>query len=154
VVDSEQDKSANERHEEAGRLVSPIVAYCATNEGPKERTGNADEHGNEDTAWIFAWHDELGNRADDKTDKSRPKQTKHCCSSVLVFPGHRLRLSCWGKHTPTVGSCKGLIEWNDAFFCLGSDAICAVAAHWGSSFKPGAIFIRSSSSFAGDDFRL
>jgi hypothetical protein len=68
VVDAKQNKSSNEGHEEAGGLARLVVAYCATKEGPYKRTGDADEHGNEDAAGLFAWHDELGNCADDKTD--------------------------------------------------------------------------------------
>src|SRR5260370_20368250 len=93
VVDAKQDESSDEGHEEAGGLTRLVVAHCAAKKGPEKGTGDAEKHGDPDAAGIFPWNDEFGNRADDKTDESRPKQTKHCCSSVLVFRGCRIRLA-------------------------------------------------------------
>jgi hypothetical protein len=87
MIDAEQDESSEEGHEEACGLTRFVVAYGASKEGSEKRTGNADQHSNEDAAGIFPWHDELGNRTHDKTYKGRPKQTQHICSSVLSFPG-------------------------------------------------------------------
>src|SRR6266404_4186813 len=97
VVDAEQNERSDEGHEEAGGLAGLVVADCTTKEGPDKRTCNADEHRNPDAAGVFAWNDEFCNRADDKTDEGRPKQTEHSCSSVLAFRGCRKPLNLMGK---------------------------------------------------------
>jgi hypothetical protein len=87
VVDAKQDESPNQRHEEARGLIRLIVADKTAEPGPEKRTGDANEHRNEDAARVSSWNDEFGDCTDNKTDKSRPQQMKHSRSSVLVFPG-------------------------------------------------------------------
>jgi hypothetical protein len=112
VIDAKQDESSDEGHEEAGGLVWLIVADGATKECSQKRAGDADEHGNEDAAGFFAGNNELGECADNQTDESRPKQMKHICSSVLVFPGLPDTSRLMGKEYSYCGSMQAsdLIE--------------------------------------------
>jgi hypothetical protein len=62
------------------------VTDRTSKDGSEEGARYTDQHGDEDAAWLFAWHDELGERADDQTDKSRPNQMQHSCPPYWV-PG-------------------------------------------------------------------
>ena len=87
VVDAEQNESSHERHKESCGLVGLIVANETAEICPQEGAGYAYKHRDKDATWLFTWDDEFGDGADNKTDKSRPKQMKHGCSSVFVFSG-------------------------------------------------------------------
>jgi hypothetical protein len=49
------------------------VTDGAPDPGSNKSARDADEHGDEDSARIFAGHDEFGECADNKTDNSRPE---------------------------------------------------------------------------------
>jgi hypothetical protein len=61
------------------------VAYGAPQEGSQKRTGNANEHRNEDSARLFAWNDEFGECAYDEANQSGPEQMKHSCFLRVPF---------------------------------------------------------------------
>src|ERR1700761_4098562 len=86
MIDAQQDKSSYQRHQKASRLIRIVVTDRSSEEGSEEGPRYTDQHGDEDAARLFAWHDELGERADNQTDESRPNQMQHSCPPYW-FPG-------------------------------------------------------------------
>lgn len=59
MVDPEQDKRTDKRHEETGRLSRLVMANGAANPGSEKGTRDTNEHGDKDSARLFAGNDEL-----------------------------------------------------------------------------------------------
>ena len=73
MINREQNQRSDQGHKESGGLAGLIVTDRAADPSSEERACDADEHRDEDSARIFAGHDEFGECADNKTDNSRPK---------------------------------------------------------------------------------
>src|SRR5438105_124881 len=79
-IDEEQDQGADQRCDEACALSFLLPADDFAHTSAKQRTFDADQHGDNDAAWILARHDELGQSADDEPDDRLPQQMEHVAS--------------------------------------------------------------------------
>ena len=73
MIDHQENDGPDQRWNESGRpqeavgaRVSP--AQCPSDKERQERTGDADEGGNQATPGFPAWNDKLGQRPDDQAD--------------------------------------------------------------------------------------
>src|SRR3954464_11825201 len=77
VVDAEQDERADERGNEARPLAGAIPADGLADPSCEQCACDAEQHGDDNAAWILARHDELGQSTDDEPDDCLPQQMKH-----------------------------------------------------------------------------
>jgi len=114
MVDAKQNERTDERHEETRRLPWLVVPNGATDPRSEKGAGDADEHGDEDSAWLFAWNDELSERTYNKTNDCRPKQMKH--RSPPLFTGEPVKIPFGAESILPVSDDEGEIG---AFFFEG-----------------------------------
>jgi hypothetical protein len=81
INDQQQDCSNNRSNKTCG-LALLVPADRSAEKTRDQRSGDADEHRDNDPARIFAGHDELCDSPDDETDDEHPKEV-HMCSSLL-----------------------------------------------------------------------
>ena len=72
----QENKRSNEGHKEACALTLSIQAKSAAEKPGDERAGDAQSHGDEYSAWIPAWHDQLCQRAYNYSDNRNPYPVK------------------------------------------------------------------------------
>ena len=73
MIDYQENDSPDQRWNESDRPQDAvgargIPAQCPSDKIRYERTGDADESGNQATPWFPAWNDKLGQRPDDQAD--------------------------------------------------------------------------------------
>jgi hypothetical protein len=83
VIDPQKDDRADQRHDEASGFAILIVANEPPQKRSQEGTSDSDNHRDQNASGVFAGHDELRKRTDDKTDKGSPQQAEHRTSSSV-----------------------------------------------------------------------
>jgi len=72
VIDTQEDNGSDQGHDESRRLSFLIQSDGTTHPGSYQRSGNADEDGDDDPTRIFAGHDQLRQSSDDETNQNYP----------------------------------------------------------------------------------
>ena len=72
VIDAQEDDGSDQGHDESRGLSFLIKSDGATEPGSDQGSGDADEDGDDESARIFARHDEFGEGSDDESNQNHP----------------------------------------------------------------------------------
>src|SRR5690349_546496 len=76
-IHNQQDDRPEQGHEEARWLVRSVQSQSPSDPTTEERTHDPQNDRDEDSARIFAGHNELRNRTDNEPEDNPAKKTKH-----------------------------------------------------------------------------